>query len=151
VELLLGERGKITIGLDLPVFMSNNLLEFLRNADLGKVDPSNPQSQDLKDVLYIVKTGISTRRILNKLVHIYASVNDMLSRDPIRPQCVLRIKSTPLMDRYFHNDYRKIPNFNPNSFNYLAFYDIILSNIESPNKTQYRPVFIKFLLQTLNS
>ena len=27
VELLLGERGKITKGLDLPVFLSNNLLE----------------------------------------------------------------------------------------------------------------------------
>jgi len=57
------------------VIMSQELLNFFREANLGTIDPTNPNSPTLREGLYSLRTGITTRGILNRLLGIYVGLN----------------------------------------------------------------------------
>ena len=120
--------------------MNDNMLQFFRQANLGKVNPRDPNSSDLRDVLYSLKTGISTIFILTKLFDVYIRVNNM-AKQLLNEKYYLT--ATPEMYPYFRNTFAKLqakpqiyniedqplPKFDPTHFTYMYLQDIIKDNI----------------------
>ena len=138
IQLLLGERLSHLPGgvhFTTPVLMSPNMLNFFRNADLGKVDPRDPNSANLKDSLYALRTGIASVGMLITLWHIYTKFNNMKEGTYLR--------ATPEMYQYFQDTFRELsqepqrynragkplPRFSPEKFKYPRLQSIINLNI----------------------
>lgn len=70
--------SKVAGGLSKPNLYSQELVSFLCSANLGKVDPSNPKSEDLAAVLKrspFGKHGIATTHTVSRLISVLVSVN----------------------------------------------------------------------------
>lgn len=143
IQLLLSaKKGE---GFATPKIMTDNMLQFFRNVDLGKVDPRDPKSPNLRDVLYSLRTGISTYAILSVLFNIYVKVNYV--QDPDEPSYLI---ANPEMYHYFRNTFTRlqnkpqkyiqdvpIPKFNPKRFRYSDLHSIISNNIIKPFSPEY--------------
>ena len=118
------------------------------------MDPNDPNSANLRDALYSLKTGITTLPILTVLFNIYVIVNHVDDRD--KPSYLI---ANPEMYHYFRNTFAKlqnkpqkyekdrvtwapdltkpIPKFNPNYFRYSEIRNIISDNILKPFSPEY--------------
>ena len=114
--------------LNRPYFMSENLYRFLQQADLGLSDPSDPTSIPMNQALESIKTGITTRGFMAGIIVLYALVNKMHHSENSR-----LLRSTPLMNYYFHNTYNHLrdrnPDFNSDNLSYLNLQNIVLNNL----------------------
>ena len=150
IQLLLGERNVDSgRGFKNPVTISHNMLQFFRNANLGKIDPRDPNSANLRDSLYSLRSGITTRSILTPLLNIYVTVNNM-QKDPTKKQF---LTATPEMYQYFQHTFNQlaarpprfdrnniaIPPFNPQKFRFNNIQSIIALNINRYMK--YDPAY----------
>jgi len=73
-EMFPGEPDRHMGGFRTPVILSDNLIGFIREANLGKSDPFSENEDSLSSQLL---DGISTRAILTQLFHCYVILNDM--------------------------------------------------------------------------
>ncbi len=150
IQLLLGERKmEVGRGFKNPVTMSHNMLQFFRNANLGKIDPKDPNSANLRDSLYSLRSGITTQSILTSLWFIYVIVNNMEKYPGER----MYLQATPEMYQYFQHTFnqlaarpprfdrnnRAIPPFNPQKFRYASLHSIIANNIN--RYLEYDPAY----------
>ena len=114
-----------------PILVTDNMINFFKEANLGPYDPSDPKSIPLIKFLSISHNGISSRSMLIKLFNMYIKINN-LSINGL-------ISSTPLMDKYFHDTYKHleslpekftrqgdpIPKFDPRGFKFTFLSAII--------------------------
>lgn len=139
-----------TAGFKNPIVVTQNMREFLANANLGPSDPRNPMSAPLNKVLTAGTQGLTTRAILTPLFNIYAVVNG-IQRDPNQRQF---LTSTPEMDRYFAQTFAnlvaadkaeprfskkpnkqgvrtRLPDFDPKHFTFARIQSIVADNTVS--------------------
>jgi len=126
-----------------PILVKDNMRQFFATANLGPVDPRNPSSQPLNQVLAVGREGVTTRAIMTPLFNIYAHVNNM-QQDRENKQF---LTSTAEMDRYFSETYQRlaaapqrfykpdkegvvkpIPRFDPKHFRYASIQSIVADN-----------------------
>ena len=103
------EPVAMALGAGILHYVTDNLRDFFREANLGPSDPHDPYSIPLAEV---IDFRIMTRLDITKLFVIYEHVNQM-QQDPFNPQ---RLTATPLMHRYFAEDFAQMPGFDPNNF-----------------------------------
>lgn len=116
------------LGLKNPVRVNDNLLGFLREADFGSSDPSDPESEPLN--LLVTENSICAWAILTLLFTLYTHQNKM-QKDPNNRQF---LTATPLMHKWFEDTFKELqarPNrsFDPEKFRYVDFQIIISLNV----------------------
>lgn len=109
------------VGFTAPKYLSDNMRNFFREANLGPSDPSNKWSEPLATSIDV---GIANVAVLTPLFNIYAHVNNMTV-----PGELQFLSATPLMHKYFAADFAAIPNFDPNRFRYASLQRLINRNI----------------------
>lgn len=107
-------KGKTPTGLNKPQFYHKELIDFFLSENLGTVDPSNPKSDKLKDVLKkscFGKHSVATNHTITRLVSIYSRANNLSTGKSIR------FSSPTLLTDKMPTVVAKIkehkPNFNP--------------------------------------
>lgn len=76
------KRKKIGTKVNSLFYVSDQLVEFYKNAELGKVDPEDDNSDDLKDHIDIItKHRMATSGILTSLMSRYIDVNNLKSKN----------------------------------------------------------------------
>ena len=130
-------------GFKVPIIVSDNMKNFLAEANLGPSDPDDPNSTPLREVLGVGQNGVTTRALLIPIFNIYVHVNKM-QKDPNNKQY---LTATPLMYEYFQDTFdrlaarpqkytrpdmegvrKPIPKFDPNRFRYAGLQMIISDN-----------------------
>lgn len=139
----------------LPFYISDNLRNFFREANLGPSDPTNPWSTPLADVIDVT---ILSRDAIQQLFNIYARVNNMRipviprprppsntvfgldarGRHPsIRPRVRNTeshdLEATPLMLEYFANNFANT-GLNPDRFRYADIQKLVQEEILFPDQ-----------------
>ena len=126
-----------------PVYITEHLKNFFKEADLGLSDPSNPYSVSLADVIDLT---VTSRDILRQLFQIYIAVNNMRYTDT-GPRIDDRtnpvyLAATPLMYRYFNDMFTeeierrrqnrggrgridRTPIFDPSKFKFNDLYTLV--------------------------
>lgn len=116
-------------------FVSDQLVEFYKNADLGKLDPSDPDSDDLVDHLeLLMKYRLATSGILTSLISRYIDVNKLKST-----KCTGRyIPDQNMIDSFTTTKYM-LPNINKNGLFDKKSHDITnrkVQNLHGNNLTK---------------
>ena len=125
------------------IFVSDNMREFFKTANLGPSDPLNPASAPLNSVLSVGINGTTTHGIMTPLWNIYIYMNKM-QKDPQNKQYNT---ATAEMNRYFQDTYRTleamdqryfkadkhgvrkpIPKFHPDRFRFANVQQIVSVN-----------------------
>ena len=107
--------------------VTNNMRNFLNEADLGPSDPSNPWSLALIKVLSVGKNGVTNDTIINRLFEIYVCVNNMWKDS-------FFLTATPQMEKYFKNTFDRLAA-DPSYFRYSEIIpEIIMDNIDHNKK-----------------
>lgn len=152
------------MGFKTPVLLTPALVGFLREADCGLSDPTDPNSESLNESL-LTTAGLSTRAILTPLINIYAFKAQM-QKDP---KNLSMLTATPLMYKWFGDTFAEIqaipekkspfngthiPAFDPEHFRYASIQSIIALNIvprdtltEEQMNEMYQPEVLKALDQ----
>lgn len=133
-------RKTTSSGLNSPVRVSDTLRQFFSTADLGPINPNDPNSAPLTSVLSLVPAGVTSRSMLTVLFNIYVKRNQM-ARDPAHKSY---LTATPQMAAAFSQSFasrkglpqvfksgkpRPIPFGDPNKFLYVDLQDIIKDNV----------------------
>ncbi len=114
-----------------PILILENMVGFLKEADMGLSDPSDPSSDTLSGCLMATENRICTIAMLTPLFNIYAHINQMQT-DPGNKQF---LTATPLMHKWFGETFKElqnrpvrynargeeIPEFDPERFRYNRF------------------------------
>lgn len=95
-----GRRG--TGGLNRPFYVDDALHSFMKNADFGPLDPSNPTGARLKASLhFLLENRVSSNEIITPLFSIYNRQNGLQKDDDNRglifPDTLMMTKLGPLM------------------------------------------------------
>lgn len=132
----------------LPICVSSNLRDFFSQGNLGGVNPSNPHSKPLNELIYLLTDhGITTVSILMTLFGIYVRVNKLSDRascnrvDPTDPNSPLRPTEQrddhhfgidTLMQRFFQPTFDRLAELgkpiNPQNFTLADCLNIIILN-----------------------
>lgn len=97
--------------------INDNLQNFLKNANLGYADPSDPNSGSLGDILMISNNKISTLPTLLIIINIYYKLNLKMKNG--------LVETSLLLKKYF-------PDL-PDNFGYVNLINTIRKNIEKTN------------------
>lgn len=104
-------------------YLNNNLKNFLELANLGPLDPSNPNSPPLNTLDF----SILNRSVLTGLFNIYVHVNSMANPDEKQ-----FLAATPLMYECFCDTFKLLEErggFDPTRFRYASLQSIVNTNI----------------------
>lgn len=150
LEDITEEEVEMPSGFNTPIYVNENLKQFIANGNFGYIEPNDPSSGRLNSFLQVSKNGVSTRAMLTVLFNIYTHVNKMYN---LNKQF---LTSTPEMDQYFQETYtnlaarpqryqknkvtgqpdltKPILKFDPKHFRYGSIQSIINDNIIPSSK-----------------
>lgn len=107
-----------------PIYLNKNMIDFLREANLGPSDPNNPYSVPVNDLLLGSTYGVSTRRNIAGILNLYFTVNGLTDDGYYR--------ADSLIYKYFGDIFEKIKarkNFDTNRFRRIVLHGLINQSI----------------------
>jgi len=118
--------------------VNDNMLTFLREVNFGLINPNDPTSRPIKQMLSVFENGTADNPTMMSLFNIYIYINKLKQTDP---SGYIYITVTDEMKKYFHDSFliarndptrtRRFRNaFKGENIPYGAIHSIISDNIE---------------------
>lgn len=124
------ELSMMGTGLHTPVGITEELSNFLANANFGFIEPGNPESGRVNDILSSATDGIATRTLMTYAMLIYFHNNNLGENkqvtDEMRRLLPITLASFPAK-----------PRFDPNNLRYVDMISIISFNIHRKEEYNY--------------